>query len=370
MWKRIFRLGGCLALGCLTGCSGRESPPRTEELPPLAAAGELPDTDVVPHTGGPITRGRNYLYCGTFQLAWNEMQQQIVKAPIQLEENPPMVDFLNKGQFQKSDLSAESYLAMAGRVQDGIVEDIRQAMAQKFPSADMEVPKPQKETVFYAYAYLEKALAFREAFDRLSAPLLFHSGDEESRVASFGFREFEVSSARDQQIEKQVTILDYRSDDDFILVLNTTSERDQIVLAKIQPQGTLQETIAVVQARIQQSPLEEWNRSVHSSESLVVPIISVGVERQYMELIDRDLQNRGWEGWAVAEARQGIRFRLDEYGARLESDSSLEFKSAISPQPRQFVFDGPFLIYLKEESSQRPYFALWVETPEVLERAQ
>jgi serine protease inhibitor len=100
---------------------------------------------------------------------------------------------------------------------------------------------------------------------------------------------------------------------------------------------------------------------------LVVPIVSVGFERRYTELIDRDVQNRGWEGYDVAEARQGIRFRLDEYGARLESDSSLGFKSSISAQPRKLVFDRPFLIYLKEQSSHRPYFALWVETPEVLE---
>jgi hypothetical protein len=187
-------------------------------------------------------------------------------------------------------------------------------------------------------------------------------------VASFGFRDFKLSSERDQQIERQVTILDYRSDDDFILTLNATSQRDQIVLAKIEPQATLQETIAAVQTRIEQSPLKEWARTVGGFESVVVPVISVGVERRYTELIDRGIQNAGWEGYAVSEARQGIRFRLDEYGARVESDSTKGWASAASMEPRQFVFDKPFLIYLKEQSSQSPYFALWVETPEVLER--
>jgi hypothetical protein len=379
MGKLIPRTAGLLAILCLAACSRSTSPPRTadlpplapvENLPPLAPAEKLPDTDVLPYTGGPITQGRNYLYCGTFQLAWNEMQQQIVKAPIQLEGNPPMADFLNKGPFQKSDLSAESFLAMAGSVDKGIVEEIRQAMAEKFPSAAMEAPEPLEDTAFYAYAYLEKALAFREAFDRLPEPLPFHSGGKEFPVAGFGFRDLEVSSERDEQIEKQATILDYRGDDDFILALNTTSERDQIVLAKIPPQKTLQETIAAVQARIEQSPLEEWNRGVHASESLVVPIISVGVERRYAELIGRHLRNRGWELYSVSEARQGIRFRLDEYGARLESDSVLGLKSAMPAKPRQFVFDRPFLIYLKEQSSQRSYFALWVETPEVLQQVE
>jgi hypothetical protein len=370
MWKLIRRTAGLLAILCLAACSRSTNPPRTADLPALAPAEEFPNTDVLPYTGGPITQGRNYLYCGTFQLAWNEMQQQIVKAPIELEGNPPMADFLNQGRFQKPDLSAESFLAMAGSVDKGIVGEIRQAMAEKFPSAAMEAPEPPEDTVFYAYAYLEKALAFREAFDRLPEPLLFHSGGKEFPVAGFGFRDFEVSSERDVQIEKQATILDYRGDGDFILALNTTSDRDQIVLAKIPPQKTLQETIAAVQARIEQSQLEEWNCRVQASESLLIPIVRVGVKRRYTELIDRHLRNSGWERYYVADARQGIRFRLDEYGARLESDSSFGVGSKMPEQPRQFVFDRPFLVYLKEQSSERPYFALWVGTPEVLERVQ
>ena len=31
------------------------------------------------------------------------------------------------------------------------------------------------------------------------------------------------------------------------------------------------------------------------------------------------------------------------------------------------MFDKPFLIYLQETSSDRPYFAAWIETEELLE---
>ena len=43
---------------------------------------------------------------------------------------------------------------------------------------------------------------------------------------------------------------------------------------------------------------------------------------------------------------------------------------AFGERPRQFIFDGPFLIYLKQQSSDVPYFAMWIETAEVLEKAE
>lgn len=39
---------------------------------------------------------------------------------------------------------------------------------------------------------------------------------------------------------------------------------------------------------------------------------------------------------------------------------------AIRSAPRHFVFDGPFLIYLKRRAGGRPFFALWVDGAELL----
>jgi hypothetical protein len=36
------------------------------------------------------------------------------------------------------------------------------------------------------------------------------------------------------------------------------------------------------------------------------------------------------------------------------------------PEPRRFVFDRPFLIYLQQRQAKQPYFVMWVENPEVL----
>ena len=357
-----------LILVTAPGCTDNTRPEQTGQFPALLQAAELKSTDVLPHTEGPITPGRNYVYCGTFQLAWNEIQDNMLNEPARLEGDPAMAAALNRQSFRKSDLAEASYLAMAGSVKDGIVEKIRSTMDEKFPTAGMEPGDPAADTLIYAYAYLAKTLSFRAAFDRLDDPMVLHVQNKQVPVAAFGVKGWMDTCERDHMLARQVTILDYQNDDDFILRLNTTSTGDEIVLAKIVPKPTLGETVEHVRQRIARSKLKGSSASLHEQESLIVPIVALNVERAYSELTGKDLLNRGWAGYYVTEARQGIHFRLDERGARVESDATWAV-GAESEKPRQFIFDKPFLLYLKQTNSNAPYLAVWIETAELLEKA-
>lgn len=359
----LFVLAGLL----LGGCGKNSESPR--DPVPLTPAEKLKDTDILPYAAAPITPGRNYVYCATFQIAWEELQTTLASGPIKLKDDPELAVLLNQNPFDRSNLSAESYLAMGGRVDQGIVKKIRQAMANKFPEATLTVPDPTTaDTVFYVYAYLAKTAKFKEAFDRLDNPLRFQCAEGIVKVSAFGTEKFDEASPRDEALCKQMSILDYQSDEDFVISLNTTSEVDQIILAKIKPEASLQATIDAVEKRIKNSTISEYDRMPQMAECLMVPVISFGAERKYHEIIGKQLLNPGLEGYYIAEARQGIRFHLDERGAKLESSSTIEVaKSADKIEKlRRFVFDKPFLIYFKEKSKPTPYFAIWIESPERL----
>jgi hypothetical protein len=81
--------------------------------------------------------------------------------------------------------------------------------------------------------------------------------------------------------------------------------------------------------------------------------------------------NESWRagGMYLSNAKQIVRFRLDKAGARLESEGVLVSDNGDSdPEPgRNFVFDKPFLIYLREQGAEQPYFALWVENAELMQ---
>ena len=70
----------------------------------------------------------------------------------------------------------------------------------------------------------------------------------------------------------------------------------------------------------------------------------------------------------IVLAVQNIRFRLDEHGAILKSEAAdgEEVRVRKPKKPRQFIFDKPFLILLERKDAAQPYFALWVDNPELL----
>lgn len=345
----------------------RPSPGRP--MPPLVPSEDLAATDVLPHTLGDVVQGRNYVYCGSFALAWGEMRGALGGGPIRLDGRPPMAEALERHEFARSDVAEDAVLARAGRVADGIVDAISREMEERFPDAAHTVPESLDGDEIYAYAYLQKDLAFAEEFERNPAPLEFPYRGAASRLRTFGIREFEYSNKRDEALSSQITILDHTGADDFVLRLNTTSETDVLVLAKVAPERTLEETIRVVMRRVRnrEHPQGYDRKEIEIGESLVIPRLALGVLRRYSEIEGRRVLGVGGQGYRVGRAAQAVSFRLDEKGARLES-YFLMTVTCIPPPPRRFVFDKPFLVYLREASLSRPYFAMWVANAEVMER--
>jgi hypothetical protein len=366
-----------LGIAAMPGCGRKPEagPPLSAQdagppLPAVVPAEQLRQTDVLPHTSGKIVPGRNYLYCATFQLAWNTFGQEVLGEPIRLEGTPQMAEDLNRAaKLGEKDLPAGAYLAKAGWVKDGIVDQIRAEMKKRFPKATFQLPEGAGQQTAIAYAYLQRSLPFREAFNRLPDPLKFKSKDGEIPVAAFGFSRL-GHSPRDGALRGQVTVLSYVDNDNFVLRLKTTVQDDELVLAKVTPETTLQDTLSSVFKRSKSATGNDYAALVQDDEPLVVPVMSIGVSRRYKELEGRAFQNPKGSGQEISVTCQGIRFRLDETGARLESAAYIEEKDkAAPPSPRRFIFDKPFLAYLKRKSSEVPYFAMWVETPEVLEKA-
>ncbi len=287
------------------------------------------------------------LWCGTFQLAWNEMCELLGEDP-SAEGGPPMVAILNRKSFTKDQLDEESYYAVAGIVGEGILKRIRKEMAEKFGDRAKPrlIPKPGSlpEGWWVAYAYLLKKLPFEWAFTRFDHGMRF--GDTE--VVSFGIYQYLEIQSDEVAMARQVAILDYRNRDDFVLELKTHSAQDRLILAKLPPLATLGETVDEVRSRVAQSV----PTALGEFEDLEVPVIDFDITREYDEL-------------EHLLAVQRTQFRLDETGAVLESEGM----AAGATTERSFVFDNPFLVLLERQGAEKPYFALWVANAELLVKA-
>jgi hypothetical protein len=89
------------------------------------------------------------------------------------------------------------------------------------------------------------------------------------------------------------------------------------------------------------------------------------ITHSYNELIGRFFINKNFEEYFITEAVQSIRFKLDEKGALLKSESRIG-GAPISPRPKFLIFDKPFLLVMKEKKGTYPYFAVWIDNAELM----
>lgn len=330
---------------------------------PALPADALPSTVILPYVSAPIAEGKNCVWCATFQIGWD----QCPSAEAATEGS--FLAELQRRPFDRQNLSADAYLARAGVQESGIVDEIRSALAQRFPESAPTVRAPQAVDSYVIYAFLHKSLPFAQQFADLQDPLSFRGTKETWRVRCFGYERAEADAGRDRALRQQITVLDCVSDDDFILSLATQAERDEIILAAVTPQATLERTWDVVRQRIARGEGDRVRREFSSADTLRVPRLLVNVERNYDELL-----NCACAGRPVSVAQQTIRFRLDEAGAVLESEAEIigefgEDAPPALPAPRHFAFDRPFLLALQERGAAAPYFLMWVAHAELMERA-
>ena len=144
-----------------------------------------------------------------------------------------------------------------------------------------------------------------------------------------------------------------------------------MILAKSPARGNIaRDGRRRVEKRIAESQLTEYRRELQVLDTVIVPVIEISLDRKYDELIGARLLNPKWELWFITQARQDIRFRLDEFGARLESTAEIAAAGSDgADQPRQMIFDRPFLLLLREKNdgkTKEPYLAVWIENTEVL----
>lgn len=330
-----------------------------DAAPPQVDSSTLKETVITAHMEENIVPGKNLIYCSTFQIAWNELKDNIIKENIRLVDEPPIVKFLNKGLSTKDDISPDCYVAMVGFGKDKIVEKINKALKERFGEEAPVVEVELKSDWILAYAFLQKALQFKQKFERIEESIEFDSNGKTTEVKTFGIAYYR--KLEHNQLGDQVAILDYKDDSDFIILLKSNCLTDEIITAKVRPQETLRETVEAVQTRVQSGNY----LSMSNEDTLQIPILNIDVEYSYSELLNKYLRNKGFETYFMAKATQRTCFRLDEKGALLESEASLLWQGK-EARPRRLIFDRPFLLYLKEKGAKYPYFAMWVENAELM----
>ncbi|MBN1507061.1 MAG: hypothetical protein JW955_09455 [Sedimentisphaerales bacterium] len=329
---------------------------------------KLTQTVIVPTLDSPSPPGKNVIWCSSFQLAWNELRDNVLKAPLQVIGAEEVADRLNVAKQSTSDLEPESFYATGGWIRDGIVDKIRKDMAAKFPSHVLP-DFSGYDSGLLAYCYLTANVPFKVPFGQIEKGLAFtDSQGGKSRVEAFGlpglFGYWHV------EVREQVEVLYVGSDpnlkdpweiSEYAIDLCKYSQPYQVVAALVEPRGSLAETFEYVRSQVDKAKHSEDLHELGRRDILEVPEMVWRIDHRFLQLIGKPLANvKG----PITEAMQTIEFRLDRSGAKVESEALMAAKA----RPNRFAFDRPFLVYMQKRGAEQPFLVMWVDNAELLVR--
>lgn len=306
------------------------------------------------------------LWCATFQIAWDQFKA--VGGPLSLEGNPPMAVQLSAHPFPKNALDDDSFVAMIGLGPETI-DTIKSELDRKFHGAASPKVLPSKGEVskedLVAYAYLFKNLAFETPFTKSPRGMGFGAMEDKPKL----YRAFGISrdTADWDKVAAEVVVWHYAAPDDFVIELRTKEKQDRLIIARLKPGTTLKETAdqALAKARADNS-----QPGLRHDETVLVPVLNFDITRSFDEICNIPATAKDSPVAYIKSAKQNIRFKLDEKGAVLKSDASIVAPTSAAPgkrpPPRQFICDGPFLVLMERQGADVPYFAAWIDNPELL----
>jgi len=336
----------------------------------------LKQTSVMPTLDSPCPKNKNVIWCSSFQLAWNRMKDDVIGAPVEVVSAEELAFRLNTAGQSEADLGCDSFYAAAGRVKDGIISKIQKEMTEKFPShsvADFSDIAGVLEGIL-AYSYLKANVHFKYPFRQVRKGFTFTDSEGvETEVGAFGV--WGYNSIYDK-MRQQVEILYYHDNRDgtdndqktkeFAVDLCRHSEPYQVVVAVVEPKDSPSQTLDYIRGQITDSRQKvnyDQISSLDDMDVLEIPEMFWEIEHDFDALVGKIVANAN-PAMPIVEAKQGIKFKLDRCGAMLESEATIMVASI----PRYFIFNRPFLIYIKKRDCEQPFFVMWVDNAELLNR--
>ncbi|MDX9973010.1 MAG: hypothetical protein RBU21_08475 [FCB group bacterium] len=358
------------------------------ELPPSfdGDSAALKSTQIVPTLDTPMKAGKNVVWCATFTAGWKELQEKVPTGPINLTDAAEVCARLNAAPDPAPTMPAEAFYANAGLIEDGIIATVSEDMRVKFGSGEVpDLGRISETNGFMFFSYLQAHVPFTLNYLDNTESLQFTASDgAKTPIHSFGFRR---EDARHYRIKKQPKVLMVRWQEKpdtpgsnvirpewFALDLCRDSAPYQIVAARVPRQQTLAATIETLEHDLAAAG-DLSNESGQLDSVMQAPNISWQMKHHYRELEGHAFTNPELEGRVVGVARQDIQFQLDKSGAKVKSRSLTGGETAPAAaavvdgfiREHVYLFDEPFLLYIKMVNQKMPFFVMWVDNAELLQ---
>lgn len=299
----------------------------------------------------------NEVWVGTFQMAWNELLDTLQLEKIEFSDGASkLANELNKKSFTKDQISAKDYYAVSGPVNEKFRNTIENELRRRFNEESHILDKVDwtvEENHYLIYSMLKKEFTFKVPFPEMGAASF---GDSKEKVKYFGLED----STMENTFEN-VEALFYNSKKDFAVKIKTV-EGEELLLYRTNSKKSFEEIYSEL---VEKSSKYNGRRTLErEKDKMKVPFIKVNSEINYDELCHRYI--KGTDAY-IEQAIQTVDFELDNYGGYVKSEAMIDMYMCISDkEQREFFFTDDFVLFMKEEGKEKPYFALRVNNTDVL----
>lgn len=224
------------------------------------------------------------IWCGTFQLAWNELINKVGK-DIEFENfDSELVTKLNQQNFTKDMLSEDSYYIKVGKTTPNLKKEIVQDLKDKFgenKSSYLDKLSFDRTNGFTIYTALNKKFEFLEEFDDLKTTIF---GNTHVHVRHFG-----IDGKSDEKLYKNVEILyyDWNQIEYEYAVKLKTKENEEIILANIISAGNFDE---IYDRILELESTYEDSREFRKVDSISIPYVDLNLSINYEELCGKEIK--------------------------------------------------------------------------------
>lgn len=299
----------------------------------------------------------NKVWVGTFQIAWNELMDYL-GGPIEFEDSTSLLaDDLNKQSFNKDMLNEDSYYIGKGIVSPALKEQIENDLKEKFNSNSEILDSIDWNTdyeEYLIYSMLKKSFTFETPFLERKSDTF---GNSSKKIKYFG-----LDSPALEKTFDQVTVLFYNSNSDFAVKI-ATLEGEEVISYRTDNVTNFSDTYNEIEQKSKK--FTGRKTMIREKDELKIPFIKIQSIINYDELCNKTIKNS--RGAYIKYAIQTVDFELNNYGGNLSSEAYIDmYLSASIEEPRYFNFTDTFVLYLKEQDKNTPYFALLVDNTDVL----